>query len=90
MQLFSPRAREAGRTLEPEELTRALQSLHAIASEFATDGQYPPLVTPPGLRIGIRRLVEPVLPRLPVVSLAELPTQAPIQTLRQWELTDAA
>ncbi len=90
MQLFNPRAREAGRSLEPEDLTRALQSLNALASEFQADGQYPPLVTPPGLRVGIRRLVEPVLPRLPVVSLAELPTQAPIQTLRQWELTDAA
>jgi flagellar biosynthesis protein FlhA len=90
MQLFSPRAREGQRTLEPEELTRALQSLSAIASEFQVDGQYPPLITPPGLRVGIRRLVEPILPRLPVISLAELPTQAPIQTLRQWELSHAA
>jgi flagellar biosynthesis protein FlhA len=90
MQLFSPRAREGARQLEPEDLTRALQSLSAIAAEFLADGQYPPLVTPPGLRVGIRRLVEPILPRLPVISLAELPTQAPIQTLRQWELSHAA
>ncbi len=90
MQLFSPRAREHGRTIEPEELTRALQSLHAIAQECQVDGQYPPLVTPPGLRLGIRRLVEPVLPRLPVISLGELPTQTPIQTLRLWELSHAA
>jgi flagellar biosynthesis protein FlhA len=90
MQLFSPRARELGKSLEPEELTHVLQSLHRIANENQQDGQYPPLVTPPGLRLGIRRLVEPILPRLPVISLAELPTQTPIQTIRLWELADAA
>jgi flagellar biosynthesis protein FlhA len=90
MQLFSPRARENARMLEPEELTRALHALNAIASECQADGQYPPLVTPPGLRLGVRRLVEPILPRLPVISLAELPTQTPIQTLRMWELSHAA
>ncbi|MCC6650894.1 MAG: flagellar biosynthesis protein FlhA [Candidatus Eisenbacteria bacterium] len=86
MQLFSPRAREGARALEPEDLTKALQSLHRIANEYQSDGTYPPLITPPGLRIGIRRLVEPILPRLPVISLGELPTQTPIQTLRMWEL----
>lgn len=86
MQLFSPRAREGARALEPEDLTRVLQSLHRIANEYQSDGQLPPLVTPPGLRVGIRRLVEPILPRLPIISLGELPTQTPIQTLRMWEL----
>jgi len=90
MQLFSPRARENARMLEPDELTRALHALNAIAGECQVDGQFPPLVTPPGLRLGIRRLVEPILPRLPVISLAELPTQTPIQTLRMWELSHAA
>jgi len=90
MQLFAPRGRESGRTLEPEDLTRALQSLHQIATESQSDGQFPPLVTPPGLRLGIRRLVEPILPRLPVISLGELPTQTPLQTLRLWELNHAA
>ncbi len=90
MQLFSPRSRENARMLEPEELTRALHSLNQIATESMVDGQYPPLVTPPGLRLGVRRLVEPILPRLPVISLGELPTQTPIQTLRTWELSHAA
>ena len=87
MQLFSPRAREGSRALEPEELTKALQGLHRIANEYQADGQFPPLVTPPALRLGIRRLVEPILPRLPIISLGELPTQTPIQTLRMWELS---
>ena len=90
MQLFSPRTRENVRSLDPEDLTRALQSLHAIAAESQVDGAYPPLITPPGLRLGIRRLVEPILPRLPIISLGELPTQTPVQTLRLWELSHAA
>ena len=48
-----------------------------------------PLITPPGLRVGIRRLVEPILPRLPVISLGELPPQAPILNLGTWELRRA-
>ena len=90
MQLFSPRTRENVRALDPEDLTRALQSLASIANDCQADGAYPPLVTPPGLRLGIRRLVEPVLPRLPIISLGELPTQTPVQTLRLWELNHAA
>jgi hypothetical protein len=34
--------------------------------------------------------VEPLLPRLSVVSLAELPPQTPIQNLATWELPHAA
>jgi flagellar biosynthesis protein FlhA len=90
MQLFAPRSREAARSIEPEELSAALDTLIRTAEASKQDGQYPPLVTPPGLRIGIRRLVEPVLPRLPVISLAELPTQTPIQNLTTWELARAA
>jgi flagellar biosynthesis protein FlhA len=37
----------------------------------------------------LRRLVEPVLPKLPVLSLGELPTQAPILSLATWELARA-
>ena len=90
MQLFSPRSRDGQRPLEPEDLSEALRSLSALAQSARRDGQYPPLVTPPGLRVGIRRLVEPVLPRLPVISLGELPPQTPIQNLATWELTRAA
>jgi flagellar biosynthesis protein FlhA len=89
MQLFSPRGREGQRTLDPEELTSALHSLHRIVESARRDGQLPPLVTPPGLRVGIRRLVEPILPRLPVISLGELPAQTPIQNISTWELNRA-
>ena len=87
MKTFSPMTQDAGqRGLEPSDLTAALDSLGRILSEVRKDGSLPPLITPPALRIGIRRLVEPSFPRLPVISLAELPPQTPIQTLRVWEL----
>ena len=34
--------------------------------------------------------LEPILPRLPIISLGELPTQTPVQTLQLWELSHAA
>ena len=49
-----------------------------------------PLITPPSLRVGVRRLVEPIMPRLPIISLGELPAQTPIHSLATWELPRAA
>ncbi|MEO8633740.1 MAG: flagellar biosynthesis protein FlhA [Gemmatimonadales bacterium] len=91
MGLFSPRpAREGARGIEPEELTGALRQLNDLMTLHRRDGQYRPLITPPALRVGVRRLVEPVMPFLPVLSLGELPAQTPIQSLATWELPRAA
>ncbi len=91
MGLFSPRpTREAVRSLEPDELAAILRSLSDLATASKRDGQYRPLITPPSLRIGVRRLVEPILPSLPVLSLGELPAQTPIHSLAIWETTRAA
>jgi flagellar biosynthesis protein FlhA len=91
MGLFSPRpVREGQRGIEPEELTSALRQLNDLMNRHKRDGQYRPLITPPALRIGVRRLVEPVLPQLPVLSLGELPAQTPIHSLATWELPRAA
>jgi flagellar biosynthesis protein FlhA len=91
MGLFSPRpTREAVRSLEPDELAAILRSLSDLATTSKRDGQYRPLITPPSLRIGVRRLVEPILPSLPVLSLGELPAQTPIHSLAIWETTRAA
>ncbi len=90
MQLFSPRpVRDGGRTMDPDELTDALRRLNDLATTHRHDGQFPTLIAPPSLRVGIRRLIEPVLPKLPVLSLGELPTQAPILSLATWELARA-
>jgi flagellar biosynthesis protein FlhA len=88
MQMFSPRASEGSRGLEPEQLTAALEALHRIVESTKRDGSPTPLVTPPALRIGIRRLIEPSFRRLPVISLAELPAQTQIKTVAVWELSN--
>ena len=90
MQLFSPRGREGASPMTPEDLTRALQKLQDLVAARRRDGQTVPLVTPAGLRLGIRRLIEPILPRLPVISLSELPPQTPIENVSTWELSHAA
>jgi flagellar biosynthesis protein FlhA len=91
MGLFSPRpTREGVRAVEPDDLAQILRSLGDLVNHTRRDGQPRPLITPPSLRVGIRRLVEPIMPRLPIVSLGELPAQTPIHSLATWELPRAA
>jgi flagellar biosynthesis protein FlhA len=91
MSLFSPRPmREGARGLEPDDLAGMLRSLNDLVSSTKRDGQVRPLITPPALRVGVRRLVEPILPGLPVLSLGELPAQTPIHSLATWEMNRAA
>lgn len=88
MGFFSPRAR-TGEPLGPQALSEALRSLDTLSRDLNSGGQTTPLITPPSLRVGVRRLLEPVLPNLPVVSLAELPAQANLTSLATWELNHA-
>ena len=53
------------------------------------EGRPLPLLAPPSLRVGLRRLIEPVLPNLPVVSLAELPPFVNLTTVALWEMKEA-
>lgn len=91
MELFNVRQdpARAGGIIEPEILTHLLTGLGQLAKNHTVAGQVPPLMTPPGLRVGIRRLIEPVLPHIPVVSLAELPPQTNLQQIAVWELGTA-
>jgi flagellar biosynthesis protein FlhA len=87
MQLFSPRPGQNGATLlNPDSLAALLGELNQLASQHAHEGRAVPLVTPPALRIGARRLIEPVLPGLPVISLAELPPQVNLNAVGIWEM----
>jgi flagellar biosynthesis protein FlhA len=91
MGLFNPRA--GGREqeiLEPDTLTRMLTGLESMVRSRSEDGRVVPVITPPGLRVGIRRLIEPVMPRVPVLSLAELPPQVSLQSTGTWEIEHAA
>jgi flagellar biosynthesis protein FlhA len=91
MGLFSPRqSRAAGQMVDPDTLSAMLRQLDLLTRSYAEDGRPLPLITPPGLRIGIRRLIEPVLPGVPVISLAELPPQVNLRSLATWELANAA
>jgi len=92
MGLFSPRGGGASGSamLNPDRLTGLLGQLDQLARTHGEDARSVPLITPPGLRVGIRRLIEPVLPQIPVVSLAELPAHVNLQSVATWELDHAA
>jgi flagellar biosynthesis protein FlhA len=86
MGLFSPRG-SGMETMDPKQLSAAIQELDRL-----TQGSGPvrtPVITPPSLRVGIRKLLEPVLPKVPVISLSELPSHAGFEPLGIWELTHA-
>jgi flagellar biosynthesis protein FlhA len=90
MGLFSPRVgQQATGLLDPDTLAGLLRELGRLANVHSTEGRPAPLVTPPALRVGIRRLIEPVLPNVPVLSLAELPPQINLDTIAFWEMKDA-
>ena len=89
--LFSPRTAQPGASLlNPDALARMLRDLNEMSQAHSQEGRPIPLVTPPSLRIGVRRLIEPVLPSLPVISLAELPTAVNLHSVGMWEMQNAA
>ena len=91
MTLFTTRPQlENGMSLEPEDITGMLRSLNDLVARTREDGHERPLLTPSALRVGVRGLIEPVLPNVPVVSLSELPVHTPIQSLATWEVSRAA
>jgi flagellar biosynthesis protein FlhA len=88
MGLFSPRAgaQSASAMMDPDVLTKLLSELDTLTRAHAMDGRPVPIITPPGLRIGVRRLIEPVLPNVPVISLAELPPHVNLKSVATWEM----
>ncbi len=87
--LFSPRAGQhpgGMGLLTPDGLAGLLRDLNEQSTGQSLDGRPLPLIVPPSLRVGVRRLIEPVLPALPVVSLAELPAQVTLQAAGTWEM----
>ena len=91
MGLFSPRGTQQGMSLlNPDTLATLLRDLNTIATMHAVEGRPLPLICPPTLRVGVRRLIEPVLPNVPVISLAELPASVNLTSVATWELSNAA
>lgn len=88
--LFSPRAGQGPATmLTPDSLGALLRDLDQMSSVNMVEGRPLPLLAPPSLRVGLRRLIEPVLPGLPVVSLAELPPYVKLSAVATWETPHA-
>lgn len=90
MHFFSPRAGRTEAMMRPDMLTSVLRRIDTLTRDHSIEGMLPPVVTPPGLRVGVRRLLEPVLPAIPVVSLAELPANVTLTTIAVWELENEA
>jgi flagellar biosynthesis protein FlhA len=90
--LFSPRAGQSAGAgmLNPDLLAGLLRDLNAQTTTHSNDGRPIPLITPPALRVGVRRLIEPVMPNVPVISLAELPPYISLSSVATWELQNAA
>jgi len=90
--LFSPRAggQNPAAMLTPDSLGALLRDLDQMSSATMVEGRPVPLLAPPALRVGLRRLIEPVLPNLPVVSLAELPAYIKLSAVATWEIGNAA
>jgi flagellar biosynthesis protein FlhA len=87
--LFSPRAAGGAGAplLTPDSLAALLRDLNQLATMYAAEGRPLPLITPPSLRVGVRRLIEPVLPSLPIISLAELPAAITLSSVATWEMS---
>ncbi|MGH2898320.1 MAG: FHIPEP family type III secretion protein, partial [Solirubrobacteraceae bacterium] len=84
--LFSPRANQnPAAMLTPDSLGGLLRELDQMSSITTVEGRPLPLLAPPSLRVGLRRLIEPVLPNLPVISLAELPPYVKLSAVATWE-----
>jgi flagellar biosynthesis protein FlhA len=89
MGLFSPRPNAQAPVMTPDSLAALLRDLNALGGIHTADGRPLPVITPPTLRVGVRRLVEPVMPNVPVVSLAELPPTVKLTSVATWELANA-
>ena len=63
-----------------------LRELDHVATANTVEGRPVPLLAPPSLRVGLRRLIEPVLPNLPIISLAELPPYVRLSSIATWEI----
>jgi flagellar biosynthesis protein FlhA len=88
--LFSPRANaNPAALLTPDSLGALLRELDQVSSTTMVEGRPLPLLAPPSLRVGLRRLIEPVLPNLPVVSMSELPPYVKLSSVATWEVGHA-
>ncbi len=88
--LLTPRQGQPAPGLTPDMVSQLIRDLENTANARAIDGRLPPLVVPSALRLGIRNVLEPVLPHQPVLSLSELPANVQLSAIATWEVPRAA
>lgn len=88
MRMWGSRAVQNDTTLlrDPDALGQVLRQLHQLTQQHPAEGRPLPLIVPGSLRVGVRRLIDPVMPSLPVLSFDELPTQLNMDFVDTWEL----
>lgn len=72
--------------INPEASQRIYQAIHAQVVKLIETGQSPILLVAPNIRYHIRRLIEPVLPDVAVLSYNELEPSVEVQSVGMVEL----
>jgi flagellar biosynthesis protein FlhA len=72
--------------LEPGTSQRLLDRLAALVQKAVATGSQPVVLTSGRVRAGLRRLIEPVLPHVAVLSFAEIVTGTPVTSIGQVKL----
>ena len=73
-------------TLNPETSQRLYQAIHKQVVRLIETGQVPILLVAPNIRFHLRRLIEPVLPDVVILSYNELESSIEVQSLGMVEL----
>ncbi len=77
----------AGVVLPPQTLQQLYRAVAGEIEKVAKDGRQPIIITAPHTRIHFRRLIEPVLPNVMVISFAELPASVNVESIGIVRLT---
>jgi flagellar biosynthesis protein FlhA len=67
-------------SLPPDAVNQVYQGLQNGLAEMNKSGYTPVVLVSPAIRSYFKKLIEPALPQLPVVSFNEIPTQIPIKS----------
>jgi flagellar biosynthesis protein FlhA len=84
--LFSPRPGQAVTPLGPDVLPTLIGQLADLSTRHGAAGRPAPVIVPSGLRLHMRRMLDPVFPQVPVLSLSELPPSIEISKVASWEM----
>jgi flagellar biosynthesis protein FlhA len=75
--------------LPPEIVQQLYTGLASEIEKLVKDGSQPIVVTPPGVRLYFRKLMESVFPNLTVLSFGELPSRVQIESIGSVRFSDA-